>query len=255
MDTNPRQDNVALVTGADRGLGLAMCAGLAQRGWRVFAGQYLVDWFELDALVAQYPEQVIPVPLDVSSIKSAYAAAEYVQDKTDRLDMLISNAAMLTDATMRRPISEPQEYGDLQRMYDVNSLGPLRTVEAFLPLVAASSIRRLCFVSSEAGSISRAYRTAWFGYMMSKAALNMAVKIMFNDLHPQGYSFRLYHPGYVRGYMHGHKNMEADMEPEEAAVPTLAYFLSGIDPAAPGEPAVDEDHLVMRDYLGEDWPW
>jgi NAD(P)-dependent dehydrogenase (short-subunit alcohol dehydrogenase family) len=119
-------------------------------------------------------------------------------------------------------------------------------IQAFLPFLDAGVLKRLCFVSSEAGSITRTERTAWYGYTMSKAALNMAVHILFNDLRPQGYSFRLYHPGWVRSYMHGLKNDQGDLEPDQAAVPALDYFLNA---------TVNEDLLMMRDWQGEEWPW
>ena len=66
----------ALVTGADRGLGLALSAGLLERGWQVFAGQYMPDWPELEALAGKYPRALHILPLDVSSIDSAKAAAQ-----------------------------------------------------------------------------------------------------------------------------------------------------------------------------------
>jgi NAD(P)-dependent dehydrogenase (short-subunit alcohol dehydrogenase family) len=121
-------------------------------------------------------------------------------------------------------------------------------VEAFLPLTDRGNLKRLCFVSSEAGSINRSTRTAWFGYCMSKAALNMGVRILHNHLRPDGYTFRVYHPGWVRSYIRGSKSTQGDMEPEEAAVPALAYFLSSL---APG----DEDRLVLCDWQGREWPW
>jgi NAD(P)-dependent dehydrogenase (short-subunit alcohol dehydrogenase family) len=255
MEENQSETRTALVTGADRGLGLALAAGLAELGWRVFAGQYLEDWPELGQLAERFPGQVTLLPLDVSSIESVYAAADQLRGQAGSLDLMVNNAAVIADATMRRTIREAQAYDDLQRMYNINALGPLRVVEAFLPLMAASAVKRLCFVSSEAGCISRAQRTSWFGYLMSKAALNMAVKILFNDLRPQGFSFRLYHPGYVRTYIHGYKNMEADLEPEAAAAPALAYFLSGLESSGVEQATYDEDQLVMRDYQGEEWPW
>jgi len=128
----------------------------------------------------------------------------------------------------------------------VNALGALRVVEAFLPLVERSEMKRLCFVSSEAGSIERCRRTAWYSYCMSKAALNMAVKILFNDLRPQRYTFRLHHPGWMRTYMSGARNPNADMEPEEAAEKALALFL---------DVERDEDRLELVDYGGQAWPW
>ena len=221
-------DQIAFVTGSDRGLGLALCQGLLERGWRIFAGQYMPTWPELGDLAALYPKALVPVVLDVSSLESVQAAAREVAQSADHLDMLVNNAGVISASTFERPIHAGQDYAEMQRVYDVNALGPIRVVEAFLPLVERSASRRLCFVSSEAGSIERSERTAWYGYTMSKAALNMAVKIMFNDLRPRGFTFRLYHPGWVRSYMHGTKNTEGELEPEEAAQPALAYFLSGL---------------------------
>jgi NAD(P)-dependent dehydrogenase (short-subunit alcohol dehydrogenase family) len=235
----------ALVTGADRGLGFGLTAGLLSRGWHVFAGQYMPEWPELGRLSDTYSDQLTIVALDVSSIASARAAAAAAAGVTDHLDVIISNAGVASK-TSRIPITEPQDYDEMHRLYDVNTLGPLRVVEAFLSLTQTSEMKRLCFVSSEAGSIGQAYRTAWYGYCMSKAALNMGVKLMYNHLRPEGYTFRLYHPGWVRSYMGGEKNPNADLEPEEAAVYALPFFLN---------PRADEDHLVLRDYLGREWPY
>lgn len=81
---------------------------------------------------------------------------------------------------------------------------------------------------------------------MSKSALNMAVKILFNDLHPDGYTFRVYHPGWIRSYMHGEKNMEATLEPEEVATRAIPILLSQRE---------EEGRLSLVDYEGNEWPW
>lgn len=237
--------HTAFVTGADRGLGLALCAGLLTRGFQVFAGQHRPAWPQLGELQRQFPETLHLVPLEVTSLESAQAAAKQVAAVTPQLDVLINNAGVISP-TSSRHIREAPDYADMQRLYDVNTLGPLRVVEAFLPLTDASSLKRLCFVSSDAGSIGRSGHTAWFGYTQSKAALNMATHILFNHLRPEGYTFRLYHPGWIRTYIWGTKATEGDMEPEEAAVPALAYFLDA---------DVDEETLVMRDWRGREWPW
>jgi NAD(P)-dependent dehydrogenase (short-subunit alcohol dehydrogenase family) len=154
------------------------------------------------------------------------------------VDLLINNAGIVSLANNGQTIRTGQDYGEIHRLIDVNALGPMRVVEAFLPLMDSGAVKRLCFVSSEAGSVTRSQRKAGYGYTMSKSALNMAVKIMFNDLRPQGFTFRVYHPGWLRSYMSGVKNEQAHLEPDEAAVPALAYFLSRLD----GEPAgMDED--------------
>jgi NAD(P)-dependent dehydrogenase (short-subunit alcohol dehydrogenase family) len=233
---------IAVVTGADRGLGLALCMGLLDRGWRVYAGQYMPDWPKLSALAEAHPDALRLIPLDVSSTFSVQAAARAVAAEVDHVDLLINNAGITGGkGELRAEIDE----GAMHRAYDVNAIGPIRVVDAFLPLTDAG-MRRLAFVSSEAGSIGRCHRQAQLGYCMSKAALNMAVKIMFNRLRPEGYTFRLYHPGWMRTYMSGKKNPNADMEPEEAAARALPTFL---------EDRQDEDHLVMIDYQGQVWPW
>jgi len=235
----------AFVTGADRGLGLAICAGLLKQNWQVFAGQYLPEWHELTDLRDQYPDLLHIIPLDVGSIESAQSAAQAVALQVDHIDLLINNAGVNTP-TKERKISEPQDYDEIHRMYNINAVGPLRVVEAFLPLMDQSDLKRLCFVSSEAGSIERCYRVSWYGYTMSKAALNRGVKIMFNHLRPEGYTFRLYHPGWVQSYIGGTKNTEADLTPEESAQAGISLFL---------DPLPDEDHLALVDWQGEEWPW
>lgn len=242
--------STALITGADRGLGLALSAGLLERGFRVFAGQHLADWPELSELAAGHAGALTIVPLDISSLDSAQAAARTVARHTDRLDLLVNNAG-INALGREQKIAAGQDYDEMHRLYDVNALGSLRAVEAFLPLLQKSPLKRLCFVSSEAGSVGRARRQAWYAYCMSKAALNMGVKILFNDLRPQGYSFRLFHPGGINSYIGGSgvKGSKSGREPAEAAVPALDYFLGSLEKPA------DEDRLVMRDWRGEEWPW
>ncbi|OGO73300.1 MAG: hypothetical protein A2Z49_05480 [Chloroflexi bacterium RBG_19FT_COMBO_56_12] len=238
-------ERTVFISGADRGLGLALCAGLLEQGWQVFAGQYMPDWPELSRLTSKYPQMLHLLPLDVGSVESVQAAAGTVGAITDAIDVLINNAGVIsTTATL--PVREAQDYAEMHRLYDINALGPLRVVEAFLPLTDRGSLKRLCFVSSEAGSIARSERTSWFGYCMSKAALNMGVKILFNSLHPEGYTFRVYHPGWIRSYMSGKKALEADLEPEEAAAKAIPIFLGKRE---------DEDRLVLVDYAGKEWPW
>lgn len=236
-------DQVALVTGADRGLGLALTQSLLDSGWIVIAGQYL-DWPELGALAERFPESLHMVPLDISSDESVRDAAQKIEQAVDHIDVLIANAGILS-ATNTLTIRESPSYGEMIREFNVNAVGALRVVEAFLPLLDRGNWKRLCFLSSEAGSIAASTRNAWFGYCMSKAALNMAVKNLSNDLTPAGFSFRLYYPGWMRTYMHGPKNLDAHLEPEEGATFALKYFLSQEDPP----------DLRLHSWDGTDMPW
>jgi NAD(P)-dependent dehydrogenase (short-subunit alcohol dehydrogenase family) len=235
----------AWVSGADRGLGQGICLRLLEAGWQVLAGQYDPSWPELSNLEVRWPGRIHIIPLNIGSMESVSAAAASSRNYADGIDLLINNAGVHS-STSQRSIVEALDYSEMQRLYNINALGALRMVEAFLPQMEHSALKRLCFVSSEAGSIARSQRTAWYGYSVSKAALNMAVRILFNHLRPQGYTLRVYHPGWVRSYMHGEKSLRGDMEPEESAVPAVNYFLLSQD---------DEDHLVMRDWQGREWPW
>ncbi|MEI7985213.1 MAG: SDR family NAD(P)-dependent oxidoreductase [Armatimonadota bacterium] len=236
-------DKVALVTGADRGLGLALVNSLLDQGWIVFAGKHL-EWPELDELKESYPTNLNVIPLDVSSDESVIESAKLVQSSVSHIDLLIANAAINRSHEVHSIRQNPcMEQMALE--FNVNAIGALRLVNSFLPLLDAGQMKRLCFVSSEAGSIGASKRTGWFGYCMSKAALNMAVKNLSNDLSSQGFSFRLYHPGWLKTYMSGTKNEHASMEPEEGAEIALEYFLSDS-----GEVA-----LSLHDWEGNDMPW
>lgn len=244
------RSRIAVVTGADRGLGLGITKRLLELGWDVFAGSYLADWPELTELRQKEPERLHVIPLDVASDESVQAASRAVGGKTDRVDVLINNAGIAT--RYPRTIHEEQVEEELLRIYNVNAVGPMRMAQAFMPLLRAGSGKRMCFVSSEAGSINRSFRDNWYGYCMSKTALNRGVQCLFDELRPEGFTFRLYHPGWVRSYMSGELNTEGDLDTDDAARMAVAYFLRD---RYEGPGIQEEDRLVMRDWLGREWPW
>lgn len=231
------------ITGCDRGLGLSLATHFAQQGWRVFAGSYLPDWPQLAQIAGQYPDRIHILPLDIASDTSVEAAAKAIAVQTPTADLVINNAA-ISSPLNDRGIHDGLDYDDILRLFEVNTLGALRVTTALLPLLENSTLKRLCYVSSEAGSVTRCQRVAWYGYCMSKTALNQGVRHFYNKLHPEGYTFRLLHPGWMRTYMSGTRNEKAELEPDEVAVAAYEYFV--------GEQ--DEDHLVMRDWQGNEWP-
>jgi NAD(P)-dependent dehydrogenase (short-subunit alcohol dehydrogenase family) len=234
------------VTGADRGLGAGIAKLLLERGHRVFAGQFMPEWKELEELKARYPKALSIIPLDVGSDASVKAAAGLTAELSGgKLDALINNAGVGHEFRLLR---EGLDYAAMLNTYSVNALGCIRTTEAFLPLLDKGEGKRLCYVSSEAGSIGRSRRDSGYGYCMSKSALNMGVSILFNTLRRDGYTFRVYYPGWIKSYMMGRKGTLGDMEPEEAAIPAVAYCLSE-------NGAFDEDRLAMRSYAQREWPW
>ncbi|MDD4797236.1 MAG: SDR family NAD(P)-dependent oxidoreductase, partial [Eubacteriales bacterium] len=87
--------NHVVVTGADRGLGYALCEAFLARGWQVYAGRFLPDWPALDQLKQRCGDRLTLVPLDVSCGDSVAAAARAVAAHTCRVDMLINNAGIV----------------------------------------------------------------------------------------------------------------------------------------------------------------
>ena len=225
------------ITGADRGVGFALCEEFAAHGFRVLAGQYMPEWGALAELAEKYPGQVECILLEVSDTASGLEAARTASELVDRIDILVNCAGIIRDD------SRKGFYDTL----NTNTVGTLRTVELFLPLMKAGR-RRLCFFSSEAGSISMLHRTGDgdTSYCVSKAMLNMTVRLMFNELRPEGYTFRVYHPGWVRSYMSGKKADRGHYEPEESAAAAFRQFT---------QERSFEDALVMTDIKGEVWPF
>lgn len=223
------------ITGADRGIGLALCGKFAREGWHVLAGQYMPQWKELDQLLQQYRGQITCIPLDIGDNDSVkYAAAKAAACFTT-MDMLINCAGIAKEDTLE----------GLYNTLNVNAFGVLRMTEAFLPLMENGQ-KRLCFFSSEAGSITMLHRNSGSTYCVSKTVMNMTIRLMFNQLQKQGYIFRVYHPGWVKSYMSGEKSTVGVYEPEETVDPAYDQFVSQRS---------WEDVLVMTDIKNELWPF
>jgi NAD(P)-dependent dehydrogenase (short-subunit alcohol dehydrogenase family) len=237
-----------IITGADRGLGLSLCKEYLARGFTVFAGKFLKDYTLLEEL-RDRDKNLHILPLDVASRESIAAARDMVSAQTGAaLDMLISNAALMgpVSCSLYEP---PMDLEAVWNSFSVNALGAARMVEYFLPLLDKSEMKRLCFVSSEVSCIvlMKTNRDSEFPYPMSKSALNMCVRLMHNQLYPQGYTFRLYHPGWMKRVMpDGSRAEQAMYDPDFIAGHAAKYFET---------PLRDEQRLVMFDFLSQEWPY
>jgi NAD(P)-dependent dehydrogenase (short-subunit alcohol dehydrogenase family) len=233
-----------LITGADRGLGHGLTTVFLNAGWIVFAGQYMPEWNELEELKKLFPDNLHIVSLDVTKCDSVKSCFDVVSNKIPHLDMLICNAGISGSAG---DIFSLQGLDKGSEIFNVNCLGPLRMVQTFLPLIdQQDSMKRLCFISSEAGSISVCHRAEGFIYPMSKTALNMGVKLLFKELYPKGFTFRLYHPGWVRSFMSGKKNTNGKYEPIETATSAFEQFTND-------NPREDVLYLIDNEYVT--WPY
>ncbi len=209
-----RMIRTTLVTGADRGVGLALAAKWLEDGNRVFAGQY-ADSPGLQELQQQYGEQLTVFPLDVASDASVKQAYEWVQSRTDKLDVLINNAAILGD--IRNTILGELQYEEMLSVFNVNALGSLRMSQTFTPLLLQSDSKLIANISSEAGSITDCWRDAWYAYCMSKSAVNMQSKLIHNGLKPHGGRVLVFHPGWVKTHMQGKLDEAAELTPQQSA--------------------------------------
>ena len=246
-----------IITGADRGLGFSLCKEFLTSGWTVFGTKFLSDYSLLEQEQEKNANLHI-VPLDLCKTESIVKMRDTVSEKTDSLDMLISNAAFFYGEKMSE--SEKHEKScsidelplDLDAPWNsfrINALGPILVTEYLLPLLDNGKLKRLCYVSSEVASITLMKHRIGnsYPYPMSKSSLNMGVRLLHNLLFPQGYTFRLYHPGWMkRQQVDGSLSEWAQMNPDDIAAHCSLYF---------EKPLGDEHRLVMYDYLNQEWPF
>jgi NAD(P)-dependent dehydrogenase (short-subunit alcohol dehydrogenase family) len=203
---------IVLITGASRGLGLALTEEFASKGFTVVACARDCAAASLTALQQSYDGRVLPVTLDVVSDESVELAASRVASLVPHVDILINNAAI--HAPHSQAALEELNVGVCLEVYNVNTLGPLRVTKAFLGLLEKGQTKNLVNISSEAGSISASRRETEFDYTMSKAALNMQSKTLQNYLKGRGIKVLAVHPGWVRTDMGGAR---AHFAPKESA--------------------------------------
>lgn len=217
------------ITGADRGLGYALTEEFLKKEYTVFAGTYMPEWTELFNLKKQYGEMLYIIPLDVSDDESVQGAARQIGEHTESLDILINNAAIASDRS--GTILDELYFEDIRRLFEVNTFGPLRVTHSVIHSLLKGEQKLLVNISSEAGSIEDCWRVKEFGYSMSKASVNMQSAILQNHLKEQGVKIFAIHPGWLKTYMSGSKNEDADIEAKESAehIVELICTKNGLD--------------------------
>lgn len=180
----------ALVTGAGRGIGLALTRSFAERGWAVTATCRAPDEAAaLRDLAETHPGLIHIERLDVAD----FAAIDDLAARVSRpIDALVNNAGI----AWRDARFGTLDYDAWRRVLEVNLMGPMRVAEAFVEQVAASEHRKIVSISSSLGSIAAATGGNYF-YRTSKSALNMAMRNLAKDLAPRGVVVSLLSPGFV----------------------------------------------------------
>lgn len=206
---------IALVTGANKGIGLEITRQLSGRGITAIVGAR--DKGRGAAAAARLAQDGISAPvvaLDVTSTDSVHAAICEIERQFGRLDILVNNAAILIDgpggfnASLFDLTAETQ-----RRTFETNVLGCVRTIQAAVPLMRARGYGRIVNVSSGAGQLS-AMGMGFPAYRMSKSALNALTRITAAELVGTGILVNACCPGWVRTDMGG---PEATRSVEEGA--------------------------------------
>jgi NAD(P)-dependent dehydrogenase (short-subunit alcohol dehydrogenase family) len=177
--------SVTLVIGASRGIGRELIQQISQEPSQQVIASVRKP---IDLINASNISSII---LDQADRKSVQAAAAQVTE----IDTLIINAAF-GDAEKVLTTSDER----LSEYFNVNVSGPLRIVQEFLPALLARQTRRIILISSESGSMTRQINAkgGFSGpYAVSKAAANMVIVQLHNELHDQGFTLQAIHPGWV----------------------------------------------------------
>lgn len=191
--------DTVVITGANRGIGLAFCKHYHARGAKVYAVCRQAS-AELSALGVTIIDQVdVSQPSDMERLQGALAGRD--------VDILINNAGILRSESLAQ-----LNFDTIQAQFETNTLAPLRVTMALLPQLKVGS--KVANITSRMGSISDNSSGGFYGYRMSKAALNAASMSLSRDLAPEGIAVAILHPGLVGTDMIGGRG---DVTPEQAA--------------------------------------
>jgi NAD(P)-dependent dehydrogenase (short-subunit alcohol dehydrogenase family) len=216
---------VALITGANRGIGLALVKAYAGRRDKVFAAvRRTSDRTELDAFAAAQPKWVEVIEMDVSDPAEIARARRKLE--AEPIDVLINNAGV---SGPDRQSATDMDFEGLAETLAVNSIAPLRIASAFLPNVKAAK-GKIITLSSQMGTMQSASSDS-LAYRVSKAAVNRLMRGLATELKQQGIPVLIVHPGWVKTDMGGDG---AQLKPEESAA-QLLKLIDKLDLASTGK--------------------
>jgi len=234
--TTSKTSRTVLLTGANRGIGLALTLELLGRGDQVIAACRNPD--QATALAALAGRGLRRVTLDVSSVESVARLADQLGGEA--LDVVISNAGIAEDLGGLRAF----DAAVWRRTYEVNVFGAVAVASAFLPNLLSGREKKLINISSAAGSLTNA-REDNPAYRSSKAALNMAMRCAAIELKAEGIAVAILSPGIVATDMTSQRHDAKMITPEESAR-GLADRI---------EETTLENSGSFRRYNGDQIPW
>ena len=220
------------ITGANRGIGLALARNFTDAGFSVIG-------------TARKPEQATELKetgarveqLDVTDQASVDAMAQRMAETP--IDILINNAGIKGGDTKDMASMDVE---NMEWVLNVNTLGPVRVMKALFPNVQSSERKMVVNISSTMGSIARNTWGCCAGYRASKSALNSINKTFAVDFGKQGVTFVVMHPGYVQTDMN---EGQGNITPDQSGV-GLMKVITGLDAS---------DNGKFYDWQGNELPW
>ena len=227
----------ALITGANRGLGLEFAQQYLADGWQVFATcRDPGSASELQHL-AEASHKLRIMALDVTVPETVKAAAAEVTGQA--IDLLLNNAGI---GGARGQAIGNIDYEAWAKVLEVNTMGPMRVSEAFVEQVARSKRKLIVTLTSGMGSIADNTSGGSIAYRSSKAAVNMVMRSLAIDLAPRGITCVVVNPGWVLTDMGG---AQATMTPAES-VKKMRDLIETLGPAQSGR---------FFNHDGREYPW
>jgi NAD(P)-dependent dehydrogenase (short-subunit alcohol dehydrogenase family) len=238
MATPANGQKIALVTGANKGIGFEIARGLARQEMTVFLGCRDLSRAEKAAgQLAQEGLATVPVLLDVTHPETITSAAAHIDRAHGKLDVLVNNAGIAREWQFK---PSQVALSLVKEIYETNVFGPMVMIQAMLPLLLRSPAGRIVNVSSSLGSLALTSdpggplsQLPCLGYSSSKAALN-AVTVQFaNELRDTSVKVNAVCPGYVATDLNNHSGPRTPEQGARIAIematipqdgPTGGYF-------------------------------
>lgn len=230
-------NQIALVTGSNQGIGLAVVELLLDQGMQVILTSRYIEKGRLAAAQLANSGRLHVHQLDVSDDTSVHRLAQHVQHQFGKLDVLVNNAGINYDTWQTVTSADIDK---VRQTFETNVLGAWRTVLAFLPLLQRSRQGRIINVSSGGGSL-HAQNGATPAYSLSKLAMNGLTMQLSNALKHEGIAVNCVCPGWVRTQMGG---AGADRSPQKGAE-TIVWAATQPDQSMTG--------VFLRDKRVIDW--